>query len=100
MAREVAEILEELLAWTRFAHTDAVKGALTEALADLKAYKAYEASDGTRSQSEIAASSGLSQPTVSRLWSRWGRLGLMREVGGTHVHLVRPSDLGVEPPSG
>jgi hypothetical protein len=98
VAREVADILEELLAWTRFAHLDVMKRALRDALGDAKAFRAYELSDGTRSQAEVATAAGVSQPTVSRMWSRWERLGLMRDVDGKLVHLARPSDLGLEPP--
>jgi hypothetical protein len=65
--RPTNEILEELLAWTRFAHN-----------------RAREA--------------GVSQPTVSRLWAKWRRLGLAREIDGRSVHLASPSDLGLSPP--
>lgn len=96
--RDVAEILEELLAWTRFANNRALAETLRRHLADSATFAVYELSDGTRTQSEVAIEAGVSQPTVSRNYSKWRRLGLVREVDGRVVHLCRPTDLGLEEP--
>jgi hypothetical protein len=95
--RPTNEILEELLAWTRFAHNRALAEALARALDDGGSFRAYEASNG-RSQADVAREAGVSQPTVSRLWAKWRRLGLAREIDGRRVHLASPSDLGLSPP--
>jgi CRP-like cAMP-binding protein len=96
MARPIDETLEELLAWTKFAHRRQLVDELREVLSDPKHLAAFEASDGTRTQGEIAKAAGISQPTVSSLWGKWRRLGLVRDVDGKAAHLVRPSDLGLE----
>jgi hypothetical protein len=91
------EVLEELLSWTRFSNRAAFVDTIGAVMNDPRHLIAYEATDGHRSQGEVAASAGLSQPTVSSLWARWRRLGLV--VGPDRPrHLARPSDLGIEIP--
>jgi CRP-like cAMP-binding protein len=97
--RDLADILEELLAWTKFANNRVLADVLRRSLTDKGAYLTYELSDGTRTQAVVAKQAGVSQPTVSRMYAKWRRLGLVREVDGRDVHLSRPSDLGVESPS-
>jgi CRP-like cAMP-binding protein len=96
--RSVAEILEELLAWTKFASNEALLETLRSTLADREEFLAYEASDGTRTQAQVAEAAGISQPTVSRMWSRWRRLGLLRVVDGRGHHLASAAELGLTPP--
>lgn len=98
MPREVAEILEELLAWTRFAHTEGLRGLLRTELSERASFIAFQLSDGSRSQREVAEAAGVSQPTISRWWARWSRQGIMRQVGETPTHLIDPADLGLEVP--
>jgi|SRR5712691_107690 len=92
----VALLLEELVAWTKFAARPAILTAWETILGDDRHLLAYELSDGSRNQSQVAEASKLSQPTVSGLWARWRRLGIARAQGKTVVHLARPSDLGME----
>jgi DNA-binding transcriptional regulator LsrR (DeoR family) len=96
MTRPADETLEELLAWTKFAFRQQLVDELRKQLSDPKHLAAYEASDGTQSQTEISKVANISQPTVSGLWNKWRRLGLVREVDGRVMHLVRPSDVGLE----
>ncbi len=94
----VAELLEELVAWTRFANQDAITATWKKVLADEKHLLAYELTDGTRTQQQVAEGCGLTQPSVSVLWQRWRRLGLVRETANKKLrHLARPSDLGLTP---
>lgn len=90
------KLLEQLLAWIRFANRSAFIDALHEYLKDPRHLKAYELSDGHRTQPDVAKETGLSQPTVSNLWAKWRRLGLVIDRGGRAEHLWRPSDLGFE----
>jgi CRP-like cAMP-binding protein len=96
--RDLNEILEELLAWTRFANTKALTDTLASVLKDGPAFRAYQDSNGERTQAEVARSAGLGQSTISRLWGQWRRLGLVRDVDGRALHLADPADLGLAPP--
>lgn len=92
----VVELLEELVAWTRFGARATLLDMWDNVLKDDKHLLAYELSDGTRSQTEVAAVAGISQPTVSILWQRWRKVGIVRTAGGRAVHLAKPSDMGME----
>lgn len=92
----VVSLLEELVVWTKFASRQAIVTAWDKILSDDRHLWAYELSDGSRTQSQVAQASGLSQPTISNLWTRWRRLGIARSHGKTVIHLARPSDLGME----
>jgi hypothetical protein len=91
----VVELLEELVAWTRFSSRTALLDIWESVLRDEKHLLAYELSDG-RSQKEVGDVAGLSQPTVSGLWQRWRKLGIVRASGSRVTHLARPSDMGME----
>lgn len=97
---QIVELLEELVVWTRFMARTQLEEALRLALTDPKRQAAYELTDGERSQSEIAAQVGIDQSTVSDLWARWRRLGLVRETRRRPMHLARLTDLGWAVPLG
>lgn len=92
----LVSLLEELVVWTKFAARSALISAWNSILADDRHLLAYELSDGSRTQLQVAQASGLSQPTISALWARWRRVGIARLQGKTVVHLARPSDFGFE----
>ena len=94
----VVQLLDELLAWTRFTARPQLVETLIAVLKDPKHLRAFEATDGESGQSEVASFAGLSQPAVSKLWARWTRLGLLVDRGKKPMHLARPSDLGIEIP--
>ncbi len=91
----ILEVLAELLVWTKFANLDRLISTLRTVLADPRHAKAYELTDGNRSQVEVAKGSGLSQPAVSGLWAKWRRLGIVQDRGARPKHLVQPSDYGL-----
>lgn len=92
------ELLQELLDWTRFAHRGALADTLRDVLSDPRHFKAYAKTDGKCSQREVANAAGLSQPAISNLWTRWRKLGIVREAHGRVQHLVNPEDIGLEAP--
>lgn len=94
-ARQI-ELLEELVVWARFANRRAILDSWDSVLSDDKHLLAYELSDGSRTQQQVAKAAGLSQATVSGLWGRWRRMGLARVDGKTVCHIARPSDFGME----
>ena len=89
------ELLEELVAWARFANRQALITLLDQVLRDDQHLIAFELTDGRRQQ-EVAEATGLAQPTISGLWQRWRRLGIAQDRGGRVFHLARPTDLGME----
>jgi hypothetical protein len=91
------DLLEELLNWTKFAHRKALIETLRDVLADPKHLAAYEATDGTRSQGQVASAAGITQQSISTLWTKWRRLGIVSDVDGRACHLAKPSDLGIGP---
>jgi hypothetical protein len=98
-AERQIELLEELVAWTRFASRSTFVATLEDQLKDPKHLRAFEASDGTQSQEEVGQFAGLSQASVSGLWARWKRAALTTSgPNGRARHLARPSDLGISVP--
>jgi|GraSoiStandDraft_47_1057283.scaffolds.fasta_scaffold228352_2 hypothetical protein len=98
-AERTVELLEELLAWTKFANRESLRRTLESVLADPRHKIAFEAADGSKSQKELADVSGLSQPTISGLSTKWRRLGVARELNSRLTHIARPTDLGIEVPA-
>lgn len=93
--REV-ELLEELVVWARFANRKSILDAWDSILSDDRHLLAYELSDGSRTQQQIAKAARLSQPAVSNLWAKWRKLGIARAVDKSVCHIARPSDFGME----
>ncbi len=89
-------LLEELVAWTRFANRNALIELLNTELKDPKHLLAFELSDGSRTQKQVGDAAGLSQPAVSILWKKWRRLGIARDADGRLTHIARPTDIGME----
>jgi CRP-like cAMP-binding protein len=100
MNDRVIGLLEELVVWTRFAARGPLDEVLRQALTDPRHQAAYEATDGERTQQQVADVAGIDQTTVSDLWSRWRRLGLVRDGARRPARLISLADLGWEVPSG
>jgi hypothetical protein len=95
----IVSLLEELVAWTRFSAREGLKATLQDVLADPKHFRAYELTDGTRTQKQVGDAVALTQPAVSGLWNKWRRLGIVREISnGRPAHLARPAELGLVVP--
>src|SRR5438093_343657 len=94
----VVQMLEELVGWTRFVAREQVERALKAVLKDDRHKVAFELSDGTRTQQQVATAAGLSQPAVSELWKKWRRLGILRMEGMRYAHVISLDDLGWEIP--
>ena len=95
----IISLLEDLVAWQRLAARENLLPFLKETLADPKHLIAYELTDGTRKQQQVADGAGLSQPAVSGLWTKWRRQGILIDKGGKTMHIVRPSDYGMDVPA-
>jgi hypothetical protein len=92
----IITLLEDLVAWQRLAARENLLPFLKQTLSDPKHLKAFELSDGTKTQQQVADGAGISQPSVSQLWGRWRRLGIAREKNGKTAHIVSPSDYGLD----
>jgi hypothetical protein len=90
----VTALLEELVTWTRLMARGHVEQTLQVMLKERKHRAVYELTDGERTQTQIAAMVGIDQSTVSDLWSRWRRMGLLQETPKRPKQLIRLSDLG------
>lgn len=93
------DLLDELVSLTRFMARDSLERALRTALRDEKHRIAFELTDGSRTQTEVARQADLSQPAMSDLWKKWRRMGLVRDGKQGMRHLVALADLGWETPA-
>jgi len=75
----VLQKLEEIAQWLKLQNRSLVKALLEEVLDSDRDKLIYHLSDGERSSTDIAREVGVSQPTVSNLWRRWRRLGIVLE---------------------
>jgi hypothetical protein len=94
----IIELLEELVVWTRLSGREGLRALLLSTLVDPKHKRAYEATDGKKTQSDVAEFSGLSQPRVSALYQRWARLGIIYERESRYSHVVSLVDVGIDVP--
>lgn len=94
MSDRTEELLEELVAWTRFIARPQLENALRAILKDDRHQVAYELTDGLRTQTDIAKLAGIDQTTVSDLWARWRKAGIVRTRDRKAERLASLSDLG------
>jgi hypothetical protein len=94
MVSREEELLTEILMWTKFMARPGLSDSLTQVLKDPRHKLAYEATDGNRTQTEVGKVAGLDQTTVSELWQRWRRLGLLNDTGNRPARLISLIDLG------
>jgi hypothetical protein len=95
LMKELVAVQRENLTWTKFNARRALEETLRATLKDARHQAAYELSNGERTQTEVGASVGLDQSTISQLWGRWRRLGLLQDdTGGRPKHLIALEDLG------
>lgn len=98
LLKELIALQREHLTWTKFNARNALEDALRSTLKDPRHQAAYELSDGERTQTDIGQTVGLDQSTISQLWSRWRRLGLLQDDARRPKHLISLEDLGWEVP--
>ena len=94
MSDRTDELLEELVAWTSFMARPQLESALRALLKEERHQLAYESTDGQRTQTEIAKLAGMDQTTVSDLWARWRKAGIVRMRDRKAERLLSLADLG------
>jgi len=104
MSRSEEEILEEMLRWLRFTGMQEARDVIDDALTNEDEDKehdkriAYELTDGTRSQRNIAEHISFSYRTVGRWQEQWAKLGIIDKRDGNYEHLIALEDLGLNCP--
>jgi hypothetical protein len=99
---QMIHLLEELVRWTKVTSIPQVKKLLEEMLQSPEEKTAFQASDGTKTQGEIAKIAGVSQMTVSNYGKKWVKNGIAKPVsamgGQRAVRLFSLEDFGIEIP--
>jgi hypothetical protein len=95
---EEVSLLRELVLWTRFLAREPLQRSLRDVLTDPRHQWAYELTDGERTQTDIASAVQLDQTTISDLWAKWRRLGLLDDRGRRPSKLISLNDLGWDLP--
>lgn len=93
---ELARLLRELIVWTKVQSAPRVKELLQQMSSQERL--AYELSDGTKTQVEIAKQVGVTQATISNWWKKWAALGLTSEsetYSGRQKQNFSPPDFGI-----
>ncbi len=69
--------LREQTKWLAFLAKIELRKVVDVSLVSAAERRAFDASDGSRSTRDVAGEVGVSQPTISRWWSRWQALGIV-----------------------
>lgn len=89
--------LREQTKWLRFLALQQLRPALSEVLAGKAERIAYDMSDGTRTQRDVASDANVSQATISRWWNRWAARGLGTvDDRGRFKHLTELASVGID----
>jgi len=90
------DLITELCAVVRAVHHEAIKALLQSELSGEAQLRAYEQSDGSRTQAQVAEAAGTKQPRVSGWWGTWVALGLaVDSEQGRARALFSPSAYGI-----
>lgn len=98
--KDVADRLDELIAWKRFENLPKLRTTLLSELdSDVKKL-AYEMTDGDGSRRDIASALGISDDNVQNWWEKWYELAIVRpsNVKGRPQHIVSLEDVGIKVP--
>jgi len=97
---DVAQRLDELIAWQRFESMPKLRALLITGLdSDIKKL-AYEMTDGENSRRDIAAKLRISDDNIQNYWGKWYELAVVRpsKRKGRPQHIVSLEDLGMKLP--
>jgi hypothetical protein len=94
------DILKELrtqTAWLRLLSMPTLREELKRSMTSDKRRIVYELSTGDAGTREIAKAAGVGAATVSRYWTEWERVGLVRPSGfqGRVAHIASLASLGL-----
>lgn len=95
---DVAQRLDELIAWQRFESIPKLRTLLLKELdSDIKKL-AYEMTDGGNSRRDIASALKISDDNIQHYWEKWYELAIVRpsKRKGRPQHVVSLEDLGIK----
>ncbi len=96
---EIAELLRELIAWTRFQALPGLKKILETELSEDRKRVVYELTDGSRAGRDVGDLAGVPSRTVHNWWERWFELGIVKQSRsrpGRMERLCSLKDVGIE----
>jgi len=99
--KDVAERLDELVAWQRFESLPKLRTILLKELDSDNKKLAYEMTDGEKSRRDIASALGVSDDNIQNWWQRWYELAVVRpskKFKGRPQHIVSLEDVGIKLP--
>ncbi len=82
IARLMLDKLDEISLWLKFSCRDGLRETVKSVLRDEKDALIYDMTDGVNSTTDISKKVGCSQPTISNIWGRWRKIGIVSEVAG------------------
>lgn len=98
----IVELLEALVNWTKVTSFPHVKNLLLEVLTSPEEKIAYHVSDGEKTSRDVADLAKVSQPTISKWWKVWIKLGIAKPVQvrrGDRAKSIFPLDeFGIQVP--
>lgn len=108
LEREILDVLEEILIWTKASSFRSVKGVVEEVFSESRPEErlAYELLDGRITQGEIVnkcksivgPDCKISAPTLSIWITKWEKMGLAKKKEGKNFRCFSLVDFGIDVP--
>lgn len=95
LLEHVVALAEEQLRWQRAAVLPNVRKTIDQTLGTTQLRRAYEACDGTKTSTELAAAAGVSKQAFSGWTRRWRDVGIAFEADHKIHHLATLRSLGL-----
>jgi len=98
---DTAQILSEILRWSRFENFPKLRKILLDNLKTDQEKLVYELTNGENSRSDVAKQTGVPDSTVRNWWEKWYNLGILEPSGkrkGRPQKIMALEDMGIEVP--
>jgi transposase len=96
-----AQILREILRWSRFENFPKLRKSLLDNLKTDQEKLVYEFTNGENSRPDVASQAGVPDSTVRNWWEKWYDLGILEPSGkrkGRPQKIMALEDMGIEVP--
>jgi transposase len=101
MSSDNAQILREILRWSRFENFPKLRKILLDNLKTDQEKLVYELTNGENSRPDVARQTGVPDSTVRNWWEKWYNLGILEPSGkrkGRPQKIMALEDMGIEVP--